>query len=169
MLAAVIRFWRALSNTAPAADSVAVGSNASVTSAGKNSVALGAGSIAGAPNTVSVGAPGAERRITNVAPGINGTDAANVDQVNAVAGLANQIGKRAYAGTALALATQAQAPYIPGKFSMGVGYGFYANQHAVAVHASYWSQDGKWNINGAVGSGFTKQSFGARVGVDFVF
>ena len=52
---------------------------------------------------------------------------------------------------------------------MGVGYGFYGNQHAVAVRASYWSENGKWNINAAVGSGFTKQSLGARAGVDFVF
>ena len=49
-----------------------------------NSVALGQGSIASAPNTVSVGAPGAERKITNVAPGDispTSTDAVNGSQV----------------------------------------------------------------------------------------
>jgi autotransporter adhesin len=63
---------------------VAIGQGAAVLPGAANSVALGAGSVASEPNTVSVGAPGAERRITNLAPGINGTDAANMDQLNAV-------------------------------------------------------------------------------------
>ena len=49
-------------------------------------VALGQGSIANLPNTVSVGAPGAERRITNVAAGVNPTDAVNVSQLSAALG-----------------------------------------------------------------------------------
>ncbi|HEX2352549.1 MAG TPA: hypothetical protein VHJ16_07200, partial [Xanthobacteraceae bacterium] len=44
--------------------------------AATNSVAVGQGSVASAPNTVSVGAPGGERRITNVAPGVAPSDAA---------------------------------------------------------------------------------------------
>jgi autotransporter adhesin len=50
------------------------------------SVALGQGSIANLPNTVSVGAPGAERRIANVAAGVNTTDAVNVGQLEAAIG-----------------------------------------------------------------------------------
>ena len=56
------------------------GSNAS----GNNSVALGNGSVATEDNTVSVGAVGEERRVTNVAAGVNGTDAVNVDQLKGV-------------------------------------------------------------------------------------
>ncbi len=48
-------------------------------------VALGQGSIADRVNTVSVGSAGAERQITNVAAGVQGTDAVNVNQLNAVA------------------------------------------------------------------------------------
>jgi autotransporter adhesin len=59
-----------------------IGAGASAT--GANSVALGAGSTdGGQSNVVSVGAPGAERRITNVAAGTNPTDAVNVSQFNA--------------------------------------------------------------------------------------
>jgi autotransporter adhesin len=57
-----------------------------VTSGATNSVALGNNSIADEPNTVSVGSVGSERRITNVAPGVNSTDAVNkgqLDQTNA--------------------------------------------------------------------------------------
>jgi len=82
--------------------SVALGTGSSVTAA--NSVALGADSIAargaqanyaapllvGLQNSageVSVGTPGAERQITNVAPGSAPTDAANLAQLQAVAAL----------------------------------------------------------------------------------
>jgi autotransporter adhesin len=80
--------------------SVAVGTGSSVSVA--NSVALGAGSIAGrgpqsgysafasagpqdSAGEISVGAPGAERQITNVAAGSAPTDAVNVSQLAAVA------------------------------------------------------------------------------------
>lgn len=64
--------------------SIAFGQGASAT--GANSVALGAGSVAsrGTPE-VSIGAPGAERQLTNVAAGTAPTDAANTGQVAAVA------------------------------------------------------------------------------------
>lgn len=56
----------------------AIGNGAS---AGKNGVALGAGSVAAA-DTVSVGSVGKERKITNVADGVDAHDAATVGQVN---------------------------------------------------------------------------------------
>lgn len=59
-------------------DSVAIGNGA--TTQGGGSVALGAGSIATDGNA-SVGSPGDERRIQNVAPGIEHTDAVNVSQL----------------------------------------------------------------------------------------
>ena len=64
--------------------STALGNLASAT--GQNSVALGAGSSdGGVANVVSVGAPGAERRISNVSAGLANTDAANVGQLNGLA------------------------------------------------------------------------------------
>jgi autotransporter adhesin len=65
-------------------NSTAIGHGAQATAS--NSVALGAGSIADRPNTVSVGFPGGERIIANVAPGYFGTDAVNVNQLNAAIG-----------------------------------------------------------------------------------
>ena len=51
-----------------------------------NSVALGQGSVANEANTVSVGSVGNERRITNVADPIRGTDAANKQYVDSKSG-----------------------------------------------------------------------------------
>ena len=50
-----------------------------------NSVAIGANSWNDRDDTVSVGDVGAERQITNVAAGTEGTDAVNLDQLNALA------------------------------------------------------------------------------------
>ncbi|HBN9197443.1 TPA: YadA-like family protein, partial [Pseudomonas aeruginosa] len=61
--------------------SVAVGKGSSATAAG--SVALGAGSVADRANTVSVGAAGGERQITNVRAGTAATDAVNLSQMQA--------------------------------------------------------------------------------------
>ena len=60
--------------------STAVGDTATAT--GENSVALGAGSVADEANTVSVGSATNQRRITNMAEGVNGTDGVNVNQLN---------------------------------------------------------------------------------------
>ena len=62
-------------------ESVAVGPSSMATA--NNSVALGAGSIADEANTVSVGSSTQQRRITNVAAGVNNTDAVNVAQLKA--------------------------------------------------------------------------------------
>ncbi len=87
---------------ASAAGSTALGSNAAST--GANSVALGAGSTdGGLANVVSVGAPGAERRIVNLAAGTlaaGSTDAATAGQVFA-------------GGTSLASALGGGAAYDP--------------------------------------------------------
>ncbi|MBB0485433.1 adhesin [Escherichia coli] len=60
-------------------DSVAIGSGA--IAAADNSVALGTGSVADEENTISVGSSTNQRRITNVAAGVNATDAVNVSQL----------------------------------------------------------------------------------------
>ncbi|TGB96614.1 adhesin [Escherichia sp. E3356] len=60
-------------------DSVAIGSGS--IAAADNSVALGTGSVANEENTISVGSSTNQRRITNVAAGKNATDAVNVSQL----------------------------------------------------------------------------------------
>ncbi|WP_228283132.1 YadA-like family protein [Escherichia coli] len=60
-------------------DSVAIGSGS--IAAADNSVALGTGSVADEENTISVGSSTNQRRITNVAAGVNATDAVNVSQL----------------------------------------------------------------------------------------
>ncbi len=60
-------------------DSVAIGSGS--IAAADNSVALSTGSVANEENTISVGSSTNQRRITNVAAGVNATDAVNVSQL----------------------------------------------------------------------------------------
>jgi len=61
--------------------STAVGSGAQATAS--NSVALGSGSVADRADSVSVGRAGHERQVTHVAAGTAGTDAVNVNQLQA--------------------------------------------------------------------------------------
>ncbi len=120
-------------------NAIAIGNSASVT--GQNSVAIGNGSVAAEDNVVSVGAAGSERRITNVAAGINDTDAVNVGQLNQGLNdlhntLTHEVNKVA-AGSA-ALAALRPEGYDPNdKFSMAVGFGHYRNANAGAIGAFY--------------------------------
>ncbi|WP_346778444.1 YadA-like family protein [Paraburkholderia sp. Tr-20389] len=98
-------------SVATGTDAVAIGGNASATTA--NSVALGSNSVANsatlgtagfnpggaaisaataAGGEVSVGAAGAERRITNVAAGYSATDAVNVSQLMSEDAKVNNVG-----------------------------------------------------------------------------
>ena len=65
--------------SAAGAASVAIGNGAQASA--DNSVALGASSVASRANSVSVGSAGQERTITNVAAGMDDTDAVNVSQL----------------------------------------------------------------------------------------
>ncbi|AEA63090.1 Putative membrane-anchored cell surface protein [Burkholderia gladioli BSR3] len=76
---------RSLSAGGYAADMSAPGAQAPSVSAGSNSVALGQGSTdGGRSNVVSVGSSTQQRQITNVAAGTEGTDAVNLNQLNAL-------------------------------------------------------------------------------------
>jgi trimeric autotransporter adhesin len=112
-------------------------------------VAIGNGSVTSADNTVSAGAAGAERRITNVAAGVNATDAVNMGQLQSVlqgtnGGVLAQarsytnaqvagVRKEAFRGIAQALAHV--TPYIaPGENNaVAVGTGNYGGQSAIGV------------------------------------
>ncbi|STZ76512.1 surface fibril protein [Bergeriella denitrificans] len=109
---------------------------------------------------------GEPARITNVAPGINGTDAVNVNQLNQGLGNLrndiNNVGKKAYAGVAGAIA-QSSIPQVtrPGATGLGVGGGYYGGESAMAIGVSSMSDGGNWiikgnfstNTNGDVGVG----------------
>lgn len=111
-------------------DSVALGYLA--TANGVNSVALGSGSEANRDNSVSVGnaATGLTRQITNVAPGTKGTDAVNVNQLEAVA---SSLRKQINATGAMAAAmSNIQLP--PGySKGLGVAIGSQRGQSALAI------------------------------------
>lgn len=80
-------------STASGIGSTAIGNGASAS--GDGSIAIGVGSVASDPNTLSVGSAGNERRITNVAAGVNPTDAVNVSQLQGFAAGGVQYDKNA--------------------------------------------------------------------------
>ena len=136
--------------TASATNAIAVGTNANASAA--NSVALGANSVADQANTVSVGSAGNERRITNVAPGIADTDGVNVSQLrgmsttilNQANNYADNIGRKAYAGVAMAMALQAPQ-WVPGKLTYSASLGFYQSQAALGVSMRRTSDTGRYS------------------------
>ena len=126
-------------------------------------MALGANSVADQPNTVSVGSPGAERRITNVAPGINPTDAVNFAQLAGVQQNVANVARLAYSGiagaTALSMIPQVDATK---PFAIGMGVADYKGYNSVAFGASARISQ---NIQVKVGASFTdsNQSVGAGI------
>ena len=94
--------------------------------------------MASGSNTVSVGSVGAERRITNVAPGINGTDAVNMNQLGTVSsGLSDRITRLDHTmsyGIAGATAL-AEIPALQPekKFTLGVGIGSFNGYQSLAI------------------------------------
>jgi trimeric autotransporter adhesin len=92
--------------------------------------------------------------LTNVAPGINGTDAVNVNQMNQ---LRNDVGssitslqRSAFGGIAAAMAMPNLMPSAPGKTVVAAGVANYKGYSAFGAGATYRSGDGKWLVNGAV-------------------
>ena len=114
------------SSRASADNALAIGTNA-VATAG-NSVALGTGSTdGGRANTVSVGAVGAERTISNVAAGVLPTDAVNVSQLSGVSNTFNskisRLDRDLSGGIAAAAALMNVTPYVPGATCHRCGWG----------------------------------------------
>ncbi|EHU9778798.1 YadA-like family protein, partial [Escherichia coli] len=128
-------------------NSIGIGNKSTVSS--KNSVALGSNSVASEDNTVSVGSSLNQRRITNVAPGVNRTDAVTVGQLNEsfsslkqytdrkVDSLDKKMGDMktkltAGIATSMALSGIPQA-YQPDSSLVGVSAGTYGGESAIAV------------------------------------
>lgn len=137
----------------------AIGAGAIATAG--NSVAIGAGSIADSrPNTVSVGTPGYERQIINVAPGYYGTDAVNMSQLWAVDSKVNRVGAMAFAMSALA--PMAYDPQDPTQYSAGLGS--YNGTAAVALGVYHYTKPTVM-LNAAVAMSDDKWEKSARFGV----
>ncbi|PXV60326.1 Autotransporter adhesin [Dyella jiangningensis] len=173
-------------STASGNNSTAVGAGS--TASGDNSVAVGAGSVASASNTVSVGSAGHERTVTNVANGVNATDAVNVGQLSdalteaknwskdyvdqrfqTVDQQLNRIGNRANAGiaSAMALASLPQA-YQPNQSSAAVALGAFHGETGVAVGVSAITESGRYvfKLNATTNS---RGDAGAGVGAGMVW
>ena len=76
-----VAIGRGAGRTITAHNTVAIGAGARATAT--NAVAIGQSSLATVGNSVSVGSSTIKRRIMNVAPGVSGTDAVNVAQLQA--------------------------------------------------------------------------------------
>jgi autotransporter adhesin len=167
-------------------NSTAIGAGSNATA--DNSVAIGANSVANTANSVSVGSAGHERTITNVAPGVNATDAATVGQVNEALESAknwsksyvdqrfqsvdrdlNRIGNRANAGiaSAIAMASLPQA-YQPNQSSAAVALGSFHGESGIAVGVSTISESGRYvfKLNATTNS---RGDAGAGVGAGVVW
>jgi autotransporter adhesin len=146
-------------------DAVAMGAGAQATA--NRSVALGAYSVADQPNTVSVGSAGNERRVTNVAPGVNPTDAVNVSQLNSVQNQIGNVQRIAYSGVAMsmAMAGAVTTALERGEGRMGVGIGSYQGYGALALQFRAKTSSG--NNTWGVGVSTTGSVWGVSAGVDF--
>ena len=151
----------ALGDQAVASGDLGVAFGAGASATGANSVALGANSVASEANTVSVGSVGDLRRITNLAAGIEASDAATFGQLQAT-------GRRADAGTAAAMAAAGlPQAFTPGKGMIAVGVGTWRGEQAFAVGASKVYGD-RWVFK--AGASFdTRGDAGATAGVGWQF
>ena len=114
-----------------------------------------------------MGAAGNERRITNVAPGVNGTDAVNMDQYNWLDDKVQDYRDEARAGIAIANAMATILPREGKHFAMRVGGGFYNGAEAIGITAA-----GRINNNFSIDAGFgastsTQSEYGGKVGVTY--
>jgi autotransporter adhesin len=149
----------------------------------------GAGGVVALPtqHAISVGTPGNERRITNVANGLDGTDAVNLNQLNTARQSAveqskkytdlrfgqtqsriNEVGRTAYSGVAMAMAMPNIAPAKAGSTVVAAGSAGFQGYAALGLGVTYRSPNGQMLLNGALaysGSGGTA----ARVQVGYEF
>lgn len=160
--------------TATGTASVAIGQNAKST--GSNSAAIGSNSTDGGQNNVvSMGSFGNERKITNVASGVDATDAANISQLQSTLAAANhytntqinELSKEAHKGIAGSIAmSRALMPLNPGESALGFGLGSSGGEAAAALSMQYYTKVGIHINAGASFSGSDVQ-VGGGVGIKF--
>ena len=130
-----------------------------MTATGTNSVALGSDTTTSRANTVSVGG----RTISDLAPGVLGTDAVNVNQLNS----AERLLKRGIA-TSMAMSSII-TPSAPGKTTIGFNGATYAGYYSAAINFAHRvNTDVPLYITGAIGAG-EAGAVGGRVGVAVEF
>ncbi|WP_436825309.1 beta strand repeat-containing protein [Variovorax sp. DT-64] len=162
---------RAVQNTVASVDQSAVKYETNADgSTNYNSVTLG-GSNANAPVSLH-----------NVADGVAGNDAVNVNQlrsasaastaytdarVNALGNELHGVARNAYAGVAAAMAVQMPGSYVPGKTVMRLGYGIFKGESAVGVSFRRTAENNGWSVTGGVG--MSRAGPAATVGAEWVF
>ena len=120
--------------------------------------------------TLSGGTPGAAVNIGNVAPGINGTDAVNVDQLNGAVGSLNRDIKKArreaWRAAAIGLAA-ASLRYDdrPGKISAAIGGGMWRGEGAYSMGLGFTAQNG-W-VRGNLSATTSGGNWGIGIGATF--
>ncbi|MFV0919476.1 YadA family autotransporter adhesin [Ralstonia nicotianae] len=170
--------------------SVAMGANAKATATANHAVAVGSGSVANRANTMSVGSAGNERQITNVAAGVQGTDAVNVSQLSqavyaAVGDLPagttarqytdeqigmvrqgiSQVARGAYSGIAAATALTMIPDVDQGKsIAIGIGSATYKGYQAVALGASARISH---NLKAKMGVGYSSEGTTVGMGASY--
>jgi len=178
------------------ANSVSLGTTSSATA--NNSVALGYNSVADEENTVSVGSSTNQRRITNVADGINDTDVVNVrqlnyvedevynvqdqvdsvqdqvtsvqNQVNTVQDQVNNVQSEARAGIASAMALAPTVLPEVGKTSLNLGVAGFQGEGATSINVNHRMIHHKTDITLGFGvSADTQQNVGVRANLGIVF
>ncbi|PIE42120.1 MAG: hypothetical protein CSA47_02145 [Gammaproteobacteria bacterium] len=127
--------------------------------------------IAGGPSMTTTGINAGGNTITNVAPGVNGTDAVNVNQLRGATQNLYQaiddVADDANAGSASAIAAaNLPQPHDPGASMVSAGLGYYEGQTGLAVGLSTISDNGRWVIKGSLTTN-TEKHFGAGVGVGY--
>ena len=152
-------------NTVGGNNTFVMGNN--VNTSATNAVVLGDGSV-GVDNAVSVGAPGNERQIKNVAPGTEATDVATMGQVYTVAQNINKVDNRLNKVGAGAAALAALHPIdTDDKFTMGMGYGNYRSAHAMAMGMFYRPTEKIMiSVGGAFGNGENMVNAGISFALD---
>ena len=120
-------------------------------------------------SVVSVGAPGAERQITNVAAGRitpTSTDAVNGGQVW---NITDTLSREPSGGIAPAMSMAATpTPTQPGAWMMGGGFGYWHGQTGYSLGLGKISEDGKWTFR-AAGTLNSRGEAGASAGFGIQF
>ncbi len=121
-------------------------------------------------------------RISNVAPGVQGNDAANMNQlagatatsmrytdaqIGAVKSRIAQVERNAYAGVASAMAVQMPGSSVPGKTVMRMGAANFKGESAVGISFRRTAMDNGWSLTGGVG--VSRAGAAATVGAEWVF
>lgn len=165
---------------ASGSSSTALGDNANAS--GNNSIALGSGSVADRDNTVSVGFEGGERQITNVAKGVNDTDAVNMSQLKEFSGDLSHVQNIANQNTQAinklskdlqyGLASQAALnglfqPYNIERLNTSVALGGYGSETAIAIGSGYRFNEKFATKSGLATSTSSSNKVSYNVGVNF--